>query len=415
MKKELLKQILLDQQKIFRRKEYLIDREIDLNKYIGSDEIIIITGIRRCGKSSLLKIISKKINKKHIWINFDDIRFNDFNINNFSDIEEIVYELYGTEEIVYFLDEVQNIKSWEKWTNNLFSKKIKVFVTGSNSKLLSKELSTYLTGRNKTISLHPFSFQEYLKYKKITISKDTTIDKINILKNFKKYLKEGGFPQIIKNNDLELSKQYFQDIIQKDILVRHKIRKQKELNDLVLYLISNIGKIYSYRTLKNLTQIESLSQIKNYLEYLKDTYLFYTISRFDYSVKKQIQASQKIYVSDNSFLESVSFKFSKELGTKLENLVFLALLKKNKQIYYYNEKQECDFLIKDGLKISEAIQVSVYLENERTKEREINGLLEAMEKFNLKKGLILTMEEEEEIKIKNKIIKIMPVWKWMLE
>jgi hypothetical protein len=214
---------------------------------------------------------------------------------------------------------------------------------------------------------------------------------------------------------MELSKQYFQDIIQKDILVRHKIKKQKELNDLILHLISNIGRIYSYRTLRDITQIESVSQIKNYIEYLKQTYLFYSISRFDYSVKKQIQSSQKIYVSDNSFLESVSFKFSDNIGVRLENLVFLELIKRYKEIYYFNGKQECDFLIKEGLKITGAIQVSAYLEDEDTKNREINGLIEALNKFNLKEGLILTIEKEEELKKDNKKIKIIPVWKWIIK
>jgi len=175
MEKNKLKEILQDQQALFAKYENLIEREVSLNDYLKGYEIVIITGIRRCGKSSLLKLISKKLNEKFVYMNFDDIRLTDFKVENFEDIEEIVSEMYGIKiKVFYLLDEVQNVPSWERWVNNLYMKKIKVFVTGSNSSLLSSEISTFLTGRNKVIKLYPFSFREFLLCKNIKINYQTT-------------------------------------------------------------------------------------------------------------------------------------------------------------------------------------------------------------------------------------------------
>ena len=416
MEKEKIKQIIIDQQEFFSQLDGLIEREISLENYLKNNEITIITGIRRCGKSSLLKIISKKISEKFIYINFDDIRFTDFNISNFQDIEDITSEIYGIKtKVTYLLDEIQNIPSWEKWINNLYAKKIKVFVTGSNSNLLSSEISTYLTGRNKIIRLYPFSFREFLSFKNIKIDFKTTNEKRAIFQAFNEYFENGGFPLVIKNNDLSLSKQYFEDILNKDIIKRYNIKKVKELKDLILYLFSNVSRTYSYSTLKQVSGIKSLSMINNYIEYLKNVFVASTINRFDYSIKKQNVSSSKFYTLDNSFLKTVAFNFSENLGKRLENLVFVELTRKNSSTYYHSQKKECDFVIKEALKITKVIQVCLSLEDPSTKKREIEGLLEALNEYKLKEGLILTMDKEDEILIDNKKIIIKPVWKWLLE
>ncbi|MBW6451953.1 MAG: ATP-binding protein [DPANN group archaeon] len=419
MDKNNLRQLIIDQQDSFKKKEDLIQRDLDLTKYLLGNEIIVISGIRRCGKSSLLKIISLKTSGISLFLNFDDIRFIDFSTENFNDIEDIVHELYGNKEnITYFLDEIQNVLYWERWVNNLNAKCIKVYISGSNSSLLSSEISTYLTGRNKVIKLHPFSFKEYLALKKITdlnLSTVTSQKKVEIYGFFNEYLEKGGFPLVLKNNDIDLSGQYFEDILNKDVLNRYRIKEVKELKDMVLFLISNVGKIYSYSALKEVTGIKSLSTIKNYIDYLKNVFLIYSIARFDYSIKKQKVSSSKIYSGDNSFLKTISFNFSLNTDRKLENLVFLELLRKNYEIYYHLNKKECDFIVKEGIKITKAIQVSSDISNHLTKKREIDGLLEAMSKYKLNEGLILTSENEETIILENKKIIIKPIWKWMLE
>ena len=416
MEKTKLYELLNEQQELFNKEEELIEREISLEPYLRGNEIVIITGIRRCGKSTLLKIISKKINKKKIYINFDDVKFTDFKIENFQDIEDFAKELHSIgPEVVFFFDEIQNIPSWERWVNNLFAKKIKVFVTGSNSRLLSSEISTFLTGRNKVLRLYPFSFKEFLRFKNIQKNPKTSNERIILMGAFEEYFEKGGFPLVIKNNDLELSKQYFEDILNKDIIRRYNIKKIKEIKDLILYLFSNTGKIYSYSTLKAVSGIKSLSMIKNYIEHMKGVFLASTINRFDYSLKKQKVSSSKFYVLDNSFLKTVAFNFIENRGQRLENLVFIELLKEDFEVYYHLGKKECDFIIKKGLKITRAIQVCLNLESPMTKKREIEGLLEAMQKYALKEGIILTLDKEGEENINGKKIIIKPVWKWLLE
>ncbi|MBU3907342.1 MAG: ATP-binding protein [Nanoarchaeota archaeon] len=415
MEKTKLYELLNEQQELFNKEEELIEREISLEPYLRGNEIVIISGIRRCGKSTLLKIISNKINKKKIYINFDDVRFTDFKIENFQDIEDFAKELHSIgSEVVFFFDEIQNIPSWERWVNNLFAKKIKVFVTGSNSSLLSSEISTFLTGRNKVLRLYPFSFKEFLRFKNIQENPKTSNERIILMGAFEEYFEKGGFPLVIKNNDLELSKQYFEDILNKDIIQRYHIKKTKEIKDLILYLFSNVGKVYSYSTLKIISGIKSLSMIKNYIEYMKGVFLASTINRFDYSLKKQQVSSSKFYVLDNSFLKTVAFNFIENRGQRLENLVFIELLKEGFEVYYHLGKKECDFIVKKGLKITQAIQVCLNLESPMTKKREIEGLLEAMQKYTLKEGIILTLDKEGEENINGKKIIIKPVWKWLL-
>jgi predicted AAA+ superfamily ATPase len=298
--------------------------------------------------------------------------------------------------------------------NNLYSKNIKVFLTGSNSKLLSSEISTYLTGRNKLIRLFPFSFKEYLRFKNIQDNKTSEQQDI-IYKHFKDYLIKGGFPLVIRNDDLELSKQYFEDILNKDILNRYHIKQSKEIKDLILYLFSNTGKTYSYSTLKQVSGIKSLSTIKNYIDYFRNAYLLYTIERFDFSLAKQKVSSSKPFVADNSFLKTISFSFTENTGQKLESAAFLQLIRENKDVYYHLDKKECDFIIKKDLRITQAIQVCADISNPVTKKREIEGLTQAMIKYKLKEGMILTMENEETIIAEGRKIIIKPVWKWLVE
>ena len=220
---------------------------------------------------------------------------------------------------------------------------------------------------------------------------------------------------ILINDDLSLSKQYFEDILNKDIIRRYGIKKIKELNDLILYLFSNVIKTYSYSALKQVSGIKSLSMINNYIEHLKNVFVASTINKFDYSIKKQKVSSSKFYVLDNSFLKTVAFNFSENAGRRLENLVFIALARQEGEVYYHAKKNECDFVVKEGIRIAKAIQVCSILDNAITKKREVGGLIEAMKEYKLKEGLILTYGQEEWFKQEGMKIKVIPVWKWLLE
>lgn len=429
MDKSQLRQVIIDQQEYFRKGEELVFRDVELERYLRGNEIVIISGIRRCGKSSLLKMIAGQLEGAKFYVDFDDIRLSDFEVKNYQDLQDLVIELYTEEleksvdrRIYYFFDEIQNLPLWERWVNNLYKEGKKVFITGSNSKLLSSEISTFLTGRNRVLKLFPFSFREFLRLKGIEVTKEEIISdlltssrKAVLFSNFLEYFESGGFPLVLKSGDLELSKEYFEDILNKDILVRYNIKEVKALKDLILFLVSNVGSVYSYSTLRTISGIRSLSTIKNYLDYFQNVFLLYQLRRFDYSLKIQKISSSKVYTIDNSFLKTIAFNFSENKGQRLENLVLIELVRREKEVYYHSGKNECDFLVKEALKIKEAIQVSLNLYNPQTKKREIQGVMEALNAYKLDRGLILTLEEEDVLNINGKKIIIKPVWKWLLE
>lgn len=412
-----LKEIVLDQQDVFNKKTDLIARDIELTKYISSSLVVVISGIRRCGKSSLLYLIKEEMKLKegdYLYFNFDDERItNDISI--LDQLYNIHLELYDREPVLFF-DEIQNISGWEKFINRMFEKNIKVFVTGSNAKLLSSEISTSLTGRNKVIELTPFSFKEFLVLSgnKYDLKKINSTSKNKIKKDFDFYFKKGGFPLVDKEDDLELINSYFQDILYRDIIARFKLTQTEEIKQIGIYFMSNIGKLFSYSTLKNISGVKSSSSIKAYLDYYSQTYLFFYLKKFDFSIKKQILNPKKVYVIDQAFATRIGFNFSENKGRILENIVFLELKRRSKEVYYHQGKNECDFIIKDALEINEAIQVCYFI-NPNNENREIQGLLEAMKKYDLKNGLILTYEQEYFFETESLSINVIPVWKWLLE
>lgn len=417
MIKDRLKEIMFDQKDVFNSRKHLIHRDIELDKYITTSQIVIISGIRRCGKSSLLLLIKEKMNLKeseYCYFNFDDERII-ADISILEDIYNLHLEVYGKEPVL-FLDEIQNIDNWEKFINRMYEQGIKIFVTGSNAKLLSSEISTSLTGRNKLIELFPFSFSEYLRFigNNYNLNRISSKSKSLLLKDFNNYFETGGFPLVVKENDTDLINDYFQDILYRDIISRYSLTQVNEIKQIGLYFASNIGKLFSYSTLQKISGVKSLSSIKNYILYYQQSYLYFYLNKFDYSVKKQIMNPKKVYTIDPGFAHRLGFNFSENRGRILENIVFLELLRRGKAVYYHSGKKECDFVIKEGLDIVEAIQITYQL-NEINHEREYQGLQEAMQTYNLKEGLVLYFNIEKSFISHNYVgIKVMPVWKWLL-
>lgn len=430
MEKNKLKQLIAEHRERFLAPSNLIRRENQdiIRPYIKQKEIIVISGVRRAGKSSLMKLISKEILNEHnvpvnniLYLNFEDERFIEFSYRDFEPLYETFIEFYQSQGRKYFfLDEIQNINGWEKWVNRIYEfEDVKIFVTGSNATLLSSEIATALTGRNRQIVIYPFSFNEFLSLKNYRFdNKDLFLrDRRIKLKNlFKEYVELGGFPEVLKNNDITLLEQYFKDIIYRDVIARYGIRNVREIRELALFLASNIGTIQSYKNLKELIKVKSLNTIKNYLEILENVCLFFKLNLFDYSIKRQIYNPSKVYSIDTALSNSIAFKFSQDLGHIYENIVFIELLRKDYQIFYWRSKRgkEVDFLIKKGLKIDKAIQVSISLKNRKTRGREIKGLLNAHEELNVKKLFIITEDEEGEEKIGKVKINIIPLWKWLV-
>ena len=416
MTKDSLKEIMFGQKDVFNSRKDLIHRDIELEKYIATGQVVIISGIRRCGKSSLLFLIKEKMNLKeseYCYFNFDDERII-ADISILENIYNLHIEVYGKEPVL-FLDEIQNINNWEKFVNRMYEQGIKIFVTGSNAKLLSSEISTSLTGRNKLIELYPFSFSEYLRFigNNYDLNRMTAKSKSLLLKDFNNYFETGGFPLVVKENDTELINAYFQDILYRDIISRYRLTQVNEIKQIGLYFASNIGKLFSYSTLQEISGVKSLSSIKDYLYYYEQSYLYFYLKKFDYSVKKQIMNSKKVYTIDPAFAHRLGFNFSENKGRILENIVYIELLRRGKEVYYHSGKKECDFVIKEGLDIVEAIQVA-YQVNVNNHEREYQGLHEAMTIYNLKEGLVLNYNSEESFIPDTVGIKVLPVWEWLL-
>ena len=412
--------VLFEQQKDFEQLKNLIDREETekIIKLLSLKMPIVITGVRRCGKSSLLRLIKDKLDlkeKEYLYLNFNDERLINFDVEDFQKIMDFLEEHDSSKNCVLFIDEIQEAKAWEKWVDRI-REKHKIFISGSNSKLLSKEISTILTGRSINISLFPFSFEEVLKFKNIDL-KDWKLNlkiQSKIRKEFDKFIESGGFPQrIISGQDLIVSELY-ENILYRDIIGRFNKNLTKSIKEISLSLVSNVCSDVSLRNLSIMSGIKNISTVKKILDAFESAFLFFSTSKFDYSIKKQTQNPKKIYCIDNGFSTSLGFRFSQNKGNLLENFVAIELRRGGKEIYYHKEKSECDFVIKEKLKIGEAIQVCYDL-NESNKKREFGGLLEAMKKFKLKKGLILTHEQDDELKINGKEIIIKPVWKWLLE
>ena len=413
MEKTEIKQIIKDQNE-FKEEEKIIDRDLfdNLEKNIKNNFVLILSGIRRSGKSTLLKQLIKKY--PGYFVNFDDDRFVNFGVDDFQKLYESLIEMYGEKNKFYF-DEIQNIKGWERFVRRLNDNKEKVVVTGSNATLLSRELGTHLTGRNINFELFPFSFKEFLKFSDFEIKKEyNSIEKSKLLSFFEQYFKKGGLPEFVKTSNKEYLKNLYDNIIYRDIISRYNLSSEKNLKELVYLALNSLGKEISFNSIKKNIGFGSSTTVKEYFDYLENSYMIFLIPKFDYSLKKQIFANKKVYVIDNAFAINQGFRFSGDYGRLLENIVFLELKRKNNEIFYYSDKRECDFILRKGSNIDEAIQVCFEL-NKDNEKREIEGLIEAMDKFNLKRGLILTNDQEKEINLNNKIIIIKPVWKWLLE
>ena len=402
MLKETLRNVVKMQRESLNLAEASVEREALKQIEMKIPFAIVLSGIRRCGKSTLLKQLMKKI-KGFYYFNFEDPRTINFEVEDFQKLDEIFFEEYG-DKSYYFFDEIQNVQKWEIFVRAILDKKKYTIITGSNASLLSKELGTKLTGRHLRFELFPFSYNEFL----LLVNKKSSIS------SFEEYFLCGGFPEYLNLKNPLVLQELLNDILNRDIATRHKLRNLKSLKEMALYLLTNTGKEFSYNNLGKTFDLGSSNTAVSFVSYFEDSYLLFTIPKFDYSLKKQRVNPKKAYSIDNGLTNVNSSSFSQDKGKMLENMVFINLRKKFNNIFYFQDGGECDFVVKEGTKITRAIQVCFDL-NEDNKDREINGLVKALEKFGLENGMILTYNQEDELKTKDKRIKILPVWKWLLE
>ena len=416
--KDLLKQIILEQQEILHAQNKRYVQRYIADEWLQTSEILIISGIRRCGKSVLMQQIRDRLVEKDFFFNFDDERLANFKLDDFQKLQECFVELFG-EQHTYYFDEMQNIEGWERFVRRLYNAGNKIVITGSNARMLSRELGTHLTGRYLQVEIYPFSFQEYLAMNEIPVNAKTlytTTGRATMVKSFVKYMECGGFPKFLQDGSVSYLTSLYESIIYRDILTRNGLTNEKEMLELMFYLASNATKRVTYSSLGKVVGIQHPDTIKNYLEYIQQTYLIFQLFRYDPSVKKQMMSPKKIYFVDNAIIKRIGFNATENNGVFLENLVFIELKRRGWDVYYYADKKECDFIVRKGLHISDAYQVTLKMDSPQTREREIAGVREAMQAYSLSKGYILTFEGKETINFDDgTIVEVVPVWEWILQ
>ncbi|MBI2436914.1 MAG: ATP-binding protein [Candidatus Magasanikbacteria bacterium] len=405
----LLEQIIADQRQNFEAKDPGIEREIDFLKYQKTPQITVISGIRRSGKSTLLKQFSGRFSP-YYYLTFDDERLINFSVEDFATLMLAFSKVASAKAI--FLDEIQNVSGWERFVRRLHEEGYKIFITGSNAKLLSSELATHLTGRYFKIDLFPFSFREFLRFNAVNLGDKTTKTQALILKHFDDYLTHGGFPEYVKYKDKEFITRAYEDVIFKDIITRFKIRASTSFQQMASYLFTNIGKEISYNSLKNILDYKSVISVKKHVGYLAEAFLLFELYKYDYSLKKQFRSNKKIYAIDTGMRNEIAFSFSKDSGRLLENVIYIELKRRGQEVFYFKGKQECDFLVKEKNKIRFALQVTTVLTEDNT-ERELNGLVEATLSSGINSALVITLNQEKKIKRQGIHITIIPAWKWL--
>lgn len=355
---------------------------------------LIVSGIRRCGKSTLLFQLLKDRYPDALYLNFEDPRLYEFGATDFARLDESI-KARGSN--VLFFDEIQIIPEWERYVRQKLDEDYKLVITGSNASLLSRELGTRLTGRHITKELFPFSYHEFCSFKNLSY------DKLSVLN----YLELGGFPEYLKQGIPEILNQLFEDILIRDIAVRYSIRDVKTLQRLAFYLLSNVSKLITGNRLKTLFEIGSTSTVMEYLSHLEYSYLLQFVPKFSYSLRKQIANPRKVYAIDTGLINVNSGSFSEDNGRKFENLVYLNLRQKYRDIYYFAERNECDFVVINNNQLVEAVQVCFEL-NPDNLNRELDGVVEALTFFNSNEGFIVTLDQTDRLEKNGKVVHVLP-------
>ncbi len=426
MRSEEFKEIILSNEKL------ILDEinEIILRENLSFPEevrrVCALYGVRRSGKSYILFDLFRKYRENALYIDFEDERLNGFQLKDFEKLRESFLELkphlINQQEIVYLLDEVQNIEGWEKFSRRMIEKeKAKVFVTGSSSKMMPQEIHTSLRGRSWGVSVYPFSFREYSAAKKIDIKDPDFVygtQKVLLKNCFSDYLQWGGFPEVSFLESIyekrKVLNEYLSAMFFKDLVERFDIKNVTLLDVLKEKLFSSFSSKYSLTSFCKQYKDKfpfSKDSVFAYSRYFLESLLIFEVKKLSESSYQRSRNPAKTYLVDTGLARKVT---SDDWGRLLENVVFLELKRKGYEIFYFEDKHECDFVVKDPQQNKWIAYQVVWQVNDKTKEREINGLIEACEYLGLKTGMILTYDEKGEKKIGRVNVKLLPVREWLL-
>jgi predicted AAA+ superfamily ATPase len=365
-----------------------------------SSHALIISGVRRCGKSTLLMQMMNSMDYLSVlYLNFESPQLYEFSLTDFARLDNVIIQSGAK---ILFFDELQLVEGWEMYVRQKLDEGFQVIITGSNASLLSKELGTKLTGRHIPQELFPFSYSEFLSFRGLSPSKES----------LSAYMVTGGFPEYVKTGDVEQLATLFEDMLIRDIVARYGIKDIKSLHRLASYLFSNVGNRITATKLKQPLSIGATSTILSWFSHLELSYLVSFLPMFSYSTKAQLINPRKVYAIDLGLVDVISNTMTEDLGRKLENLVFLHLRHRYTELYYFDEKGECDFVAMKHNSVVELVQVCYDLNPDNLK-RELNGLLQAMRFFNLSKATIVTFDNTDFIEMDGFEIVVIPAYKYL--
>ena len=410
---------------------YLRDFYVNkLKKMLDSGQVLVITGPRRSGKTYIMRqlasiLVKNGVSRNRIlFINFEDPRLPELDARILQKIYEAYLEYLSPEDEPFlFLDEIQEVKNWEKWVLSIHElKKAYVILSGSNAKLLSRELATLLTGRHLDINVFPLSFKEFLKFRGIELKDglDLMSNEVKIRSLLREYMEFGGFPEVVlRENKKELVLNYFKDIVEKDLVRRYNIRKVEEMKSLLRFYTSNVSSLVTFSSMEKFLRIRK-DTVEKFSGYFENVFLIFFLKRFSFKVKEQEKSPRKVYAVDPALPNVIGFRFSENVGRIAENVVFLELLRKKFQnpdmeIFYWKDEKhrEVDFVVKKGQAVEFLIQVCWNLAHPKTKEREIKSLIKAGEELRCNNLIVINAELKREEEINGKKIRFMPLWEWI--
>lgn len=413
-----IKAMLLEQFDAFWQRDTGIVRTrlAEVEQAAALPHAVIISGLRRVGKSTLLAQMAHKLGREGFYyLNFEDDRFLGFQAEDANDLYQALLETFG-ERKTFVIDEVQNIPGWEHFVRRFMDMGCKFYITGSNASLLSRELGTRLTGRYVPIELFPFSFGEFLQFRGETVpdlDRMTTVTCAGLKKKLVSYLQVGGIPDALKYPELPLLRTLYDDVLYRDIATRYRIDAVSALKELAFYLMSNPTSSISFNKLKNQLRLGSVNTIKNFIDYMANSWLVFTINLYDFSLKRQQIAPKKVYSIDTGLANAVGFSFSPNTGKLLENLVFLTLRQQTREIYYYTTPGgfEVDFFLPEKGRL---VQVVQHLDNAATREREVRALEDAAQVLNVRSALILTDANDNGFEIAGVPVEVRSTAEWLI-
>ena len=394
-------------------------------RFLGSNVIIAIIGVRRSGKSFIMRQIARHLigsnsARDTLIVDFEDPELEGSDSETLNKIYEVyVKELSPTRPTI-FLDEIHIVTNWEKWVRMMHELgKARIFISGSSSKLLSGELSTVIAGRHLDIRVFPLSFNEFLDFRGIEIEDmlDIVDKRFEIERSIKEYLEFGGFPEVVlSENKRELLTNYWKDIIYRDVILRFKIRKIEHFRSLGRFYLTNISSPITFNRISKFLGISD-DTVETFSRYLVETFSIFFVKRFSFSLKEQENSPRKVYSIDNGLSNAIGFRFSDNFGRLMENLVAIELKRRGEEIYYWRDYsgREVDFVVKEGVKVKQLIQVCYDIEDVSTKNRELRALIKAGKELKCKNLKVITWDYEGREEFKNKKINFIPLWRYLLE